>query len=239
MKRTLLIGMFLALLTSFVFANEVIKREFDVSSGKKLVLETEIGGDIYIKGTDKDKIEVKAEVYRIDEDDYEINFDKYSSGLTITVDKKGSWRKRKGGDIDFSIKVPHEFDVEVESAGGSVVIENIRGKASGRTGGGSLDFSDIEGDVDFRTMGGSIDVRRATGHLDMETMGGSIRVTDSKVDGKVKTMGGSIRIEDVDGDLDGSTMGGSVTYRNVTGKSSSSVKKPLHIKTMGGQYRGG
>ena len=75
--------MFLALLTSFVFANEVIKREFDVSSGKKLVLETEIGGDIYIRGWDKEKVKVTAEAYRIDEDDYKIEFEESSSGLSV------------------------------------------------------------------------------------------------------------------------------------------------------------
>lgn len=237
MKRTVLVCLLLAFLASFVFADDVIKRDFEVSRGKDLVLETEIGGNIYIKGSDEDKIKIKAEVYDIDDDDYDIDFDLASAGLTIVVDKKGSWRRRRSGEIDFTIIVPDEFNIEIETAAGSVNIEDIKGNVSGETAGGSLDFCCIEGDVDFQTMGGSIDARKITGYLDLNTMGGSITVLDSKVNGEVKTMGGSIRIEDVDGDLDGSTMGGSVTYRNVTGRSSSDEPAPLHVTTMGGSIK--
>ena len=234
MKRTLFVCLLLAFLTSFVFADDVIKREFEISGGKTLILETEIGGDIYVKGWNQDKIEVKAEVYRIDDDDYRIDFDVASSGLTIVAEKKSSWLKRGGGEMDFTIKVPGEFNVEIETAGGSVNVEDIKGDLSGKTAGGSLDFYGIEGDINFLTMGGSIDAKKITGRLNLKTMGGGITVLASKVSGEVKTMGGSIRIEDVDGALDGSTMGGSVTYRNVTGRSSSSTPEPLHITTMGG-----
>ena len=74
MKKTLLISVSLVLLATLVFANDVIKREFEVDKGSILLIETEIGGDIYIKGSNGDKIEVKAEVYRIDDDDYRIEF---------------------------------------------------------------------------------------------------------------------------------------------------------------------
>jgi len=234
MKKIFLICLLLASLSTFVFADDVIKREFDISKGKTLTLETEIGGNIYIKGSDEDKIEFKAELYRIDDDDYNIDFNLTSSGLTIVVEKKGRWWKREDGEMDFTIKVPGEINIEIETAGGSVNIEDIKGDVGGKTAGGSLDFYGIEGDIDFRTMGGSIDAKGITGRLDLKTMGGGITVLDSKVDGEVKTMGGSIRIEDVDGDIDGSTMGGSITYRNVTGRSSDSNPEPLHITTMGG-----
>jgi DUF4097 and DUF4098 domain-containing protein YvlB len=234
MKKTLFIFVALVFLFSLVSANDVIKREFDVNKGETLTLMTEIGGDIYIKGHDKDKIEIKAEVYRIDKDDYDIDFDPDKSGLMVDVDKRGGFWKGNNGKIDFTVIVPKEFNIEIETSGGPVNIENIKGNVNGRTSGGSLDFGSIEGNIDFRTMGGSIAIEKITGHLDLKTMGGSISVRDSRADGEVKTMGGSIRIENVDGDLDGSTMGGSVTYRNVTGRSSTSNPEPLHLSTMGG-----
>lgn len=234
MKKIICLCLAVIFLASPAFADEVIKREFDISKGNRLVLETEIGGDIYIKGWDGNKIMVKAEVIRMDEDDYEIDFDLSSTVLDIRVEKNGSWWKRDRGEIDFSIKVPNEFNIEIETAAGPVVIEDVKGEVSGKTAGGSLDFYGIDGEINFRTMGGSIEAKKINGRLDLKTMGGSVTVTDSKVDGKVSTMGGSILIEDVDGDLDGSTMGGSVTYRNVTGRSSTSSQDELEITTMGG-----
>lgn len=234
MKKLICVCLAVFFLASLAFADDVIKREFDISKGGKLILDTEIGGDIYIKGWDGDNVVLKAEVIRMDEGDYNMDFDAGSGTLAITVDKEGRWWKRNDGEIDFSIKVPNEFDIEIETSAGPVVVEDIKGEVSGSTAGGRLEFYGIDGDVDFRTMGGSIEAKKINGHLNLKTMGGSITVTDSKADGKVSTMGGSIVIEDVDGDLDGSTMGGSVRYRNVTGRSSTSVQDPLEISTMGG-----
>jgi len=234
MKKLIFLCLTVFFLTSLASADDVIKREFDISKGGKLILETEIGGDIYVKGGDENKVVVKAEVIRMDESDYDMDFDDGSGTLSITVEKNGRWRNHDRGEIDFSIKVPNEFDIEIETAAGPVVVEDVKGSVSGKTNGGSLDFYGIDGDIVFRTMGGSIEAKRINGHLDLKTMGGSVTVTDSKADGKVSTMGGSIMIEDVDGDLDGSTMGGSVTYRNVTGRSSTSQQNPLEISTMGG-----
>jgi len=223
-----------AFLASTASADDIIKREFEISKGGRLVLETEIGGDIYVKGSDENAVVVKAEIIRMDESDYDMDFDQDSGTLSITVEKKGRWWKRDRGEIDFSIKIPNEFDIEIKTAAGPVVVEDVKGDVSGKTNGGSLDFYGIDGDIDFRTMGGSIEAKKINGNLNLKTMGGSVTVSDSKADGKVSTMGGSILIEDVDGDLDGSTMGGSVTYRNVTGRSSTSQQDPLVISTMGG-----
>ena len=237
MKKALCICLLTAFLVPAVLADDIIKREYEISKGGNLILETEIGGDIYVKGWEEDKVIVKAEVIDVDDDAYELYFDQSSSRLKIEVDKKRNWRKRDSGKIDFFIKVPAEFNIEIETTGGPVTIEDIKGDVGGQTAGGSLEFSGIEGNINFQTMGGSIEAKRINGQLNLKTMGGSVTVLDSKVDGKVSTMGGSIRIEDVDGDLDGSTMGGSVTYRNVTGRSSTSPQKPLHITTMGGSIQ--
>jgi len=234
MRKIACLFIVMAFLAAVASADDVINREFEISKGGRLVLETEIGGDIYVKGWDENKVMVKGEVIRMDEGDYRIDFDQNSDRLSITVDKKSRWWDRNKGEIDFSIKVPNEFNIGIETAAGPVVIEDIKGDVSGKTNGGSLDFYGIDGNIEFRTMGGSIEAKNINGILNLKTMGGSITVSGSKVDGKVSTMGGSILIEDVDGDLDGSTMGGSVTYRNVTGRSSTSEQDPLEISTMGG-----
>ena len=233
MKRTAYSCILLFMLASLVYGDE-IRREFDISRGGQFKISTEIGGEIYIRGWDKDKIEVKGDATGLDPDDYVIDYNATSSVLEIEIDKNGRWRNRDRGNIDFAISIPTECNVEIETAGGPVGIKDIKGTVGGQTAGGSLEFDNIVGDIDFKTMGGSVSARKIDGKLDLETMGGSITVSDSKADGTVKTMGGSIMVENVQGHIDGSTMGGSVNYRNVSGKSSGASAEVVRVSTMGG-----
>jgi DUF4097 and DUF4098 domain-containing protein YvlB len=235
MKKILLITA-LALAMANIGVAGTIEKEFDIAMGKKLVMNLETGGSVYISGWGKEKVAIKVHVYGVDDDDYDLDFDTRSSGIEISTDYRGRWR-RNDGDFEFDLKVPKKFDIEIESTGGAVHINGIEGKIGGETGGGSLDLTDIKGDIDFRTMGGEIDVSRVKGYLSLKTMGGGITITDSEADGKVSSMGGSILIEDVKGNLEGSTMGGNVIYRNVSGRSSgseSSSADEVHVSTMGG-----
>ena len=236
MKRILTAVLVLAM-ASIGFA-ETIEKEFDIAKGNKIILDLETGGSISISSWDKDKVAVKVHVSRIDSDAYDLDFDAGSSSVRITSDHKGSWLKKhnRGGHFEFDIKVPSEFDIEIETMGGEVYVSDVKGKISGETMGGDLDFRNIEGDINFQTMGGGIRVEKATGVLNLETMGGNITVSNSKADGKVSTFGGRILIEDVDGNLKGSTMGGKVTYRNVTGRSGDgqSDDDELSVNSLGG-----
>jgi len=235
MKKILLITV-LALAVANMGIAGTIKKEFDIGMGKKLVMDLETGGGVYISGWDKEKVAVKVHVSGVDEDDYDLDFDTRSSGIKIRADYRKRWG-RHGGDFEFDVKVPEKFDIEIESSGGGIHIADVEGDISGNTAGGGLDFTNVRGDIDFKTMGGEIRVSGVKGHLSLKTMGGGITVTDSEANGKVSTMGGSILIEDVKGNLKGSTMGGNVIYRNATGRSDgseSSTGDEVHISTMAG-----
>jgi DUF4097 and DUF4098 domain-containing protein YvlB len=236
MKR--IIGVtILALALAYPAGADTIKKEFDIASGKRLSLDLDTGGDIYIAGWDKEKVEVKIHIFGADPDDYDIDFDAGSSAVRITSDLRGRWHNRgkRGGEFEYDIKVPRIFDIEIETMGGEVNIVDVEGEIEGTTMGGNLDFRDIKGNIEFETMGGEIRVEKVSGLLDLETMGGGIIVTDSKADGRVSTMGGTILIEDVDGNLRGSTMGGNVTYRNVTGQGGGDMAPDeVRVSSMGG-----
>ena len=235
MKKVLLITV-LALAMANMGIAGTIEKEFDIGMGKKLVLDLETGGGVYISGWDKEKVAVEVHISGVDEDDYDLDFDARSSIIRIRTDYRKRWG-RHDGDFEFDIKVPEKFDIEIESSGGGIHIADVEGDISGNTAGGRLDFTNVRGDIDFKTMGGEIRVSGVKGHLNLKTMGGGITVTDSEADGKVSTMGGSILIEDVKGSLKGSTMGGNVIYRKVSGRSDrseSSTGDEVHISTMGG-----
>jgi len=233
MKKIILISILaVSLLASVVYA-DTIEKEFDIAMGKKLIVDLETGGSIYIKGWDQEKVWIKAHISGMDPDDYTFDFRDSSNEIIIESDHNRKWGKNSS-KIELLIKVPNKFILDLETAGGSVEIDGVEGDVRGKTMGGGLEFSGLNGDIQFTTMGGGIDVENTKGYLTLKTMGGSISVEDSEVDGKVSTMGGSIEIENVKGNLKGKTMGGSVRYRDVTVSSEDGENNVVRITTMGG-----
>lgn len=238
MRRFIAIIMMVSAAVSMAAAG-TIEKEFDIAGGKKLILDLDTGGAIYIKGWDKDKVLAKIHAVGVSEDEYEINFDPGSSALKITSDYRGRFgrHEKHGGDFEFDIKVPDKFDIDIRTMGGEVYISDVEGSITGNTMGGDLGFKNLKGDIEFETMGGGITVEDVTGSLDLETKGGNITVHDCRADGEVSTLGGTILIEDVDGNLKGTTMGGKVTYKNVTGVNltDDSDGKVVRVSSMGGE----
>ncbi|MGD8777539.1 MAG: hypothetical protein PVH88_01100 [Ignavibacteria bacterium] len=209
------IAVVFSLILSFTNAQErVIEKEFQINPGEKLILDFETGMSIKIKGWDKDV--VKAEIYLDgrDSENIEIDFDQSNSAVVVTSEYMGR-RDNYRGRADSYFMVPAKFNIDLNTMGGGVEIDNV------------------EGDIEGQTMGGSLDLSNLKGHLDLQTMGGGISLTDSKVDGKVHTMGGSVDVENVEGDVSASSMGGNVRHKNVK-SSSKSVGEEVDISTMGG-----
>jgi DUF4097 and DUF4098 domain-containing protein YvlB len=220
MKKALTIGvmLLLAILSQprYLFAapDRTIEKSFPVKMGGRLELDLDTGGDIEITGWDRAEIAVVADIGGRDGDMVRVEFEPGSASLRIhSYCEK---RRNSSTDVDFTLKVPNECDIRIDSNGGGVEITGVAGEIRGKT------------------MGGSLELARIKGEIHLETMGGSVRVEDSEADGKVSTMGGSVLIRNVKGNLRGSTMGGKVTYTNVTGGSASSKDEEMQISTMGG-----
>ncbi len=189
--------------------------DFRTGSGKKLVMDLRTGGSINITGWDSDTMSVNA--YRGGRDGLEaqVDMDTDATGLRIHSHYDMS-RRNFSSDLRFTIKVPKQTDIEIDSMGGAVKITGVEGNIEGKTMGGELNFSNLRGELHFTTMGGGITVR------------------DSEVNGKVSTMGGAVLIQNVTGSLKGSTMGGGVTYQNVNNPGGTSSAEELRINSMGG-----
>ncbi|HKI78867.1 MAG TPA: hypothetical protein VKA26_10020 [Ignavibacteriaceae bacterium] len=192
-----------------------IHKEFKVESGKLLNLNCDTGASINVEGWDKDIVSIDAELGGRDWEDININFDKSSSGVTITTEYERH-QSNRSSKVDFTIKVPKKFDLKFETMGGGV------------------DLNNLEGELKGTTMGGSMILKNLKGNLSLKTMGGKIKLTNSDVDGKVSTMGGEVNIENVTGNVDGKSMGGNVTINNLKRRDGNSIGKEVHISTMGG-----
>ncbi len=190
---------------------EVIEKQYDVTSGGTLYLDTKVSGDVLVSGWEKDVAHVIVRLRGRDCEDLEILTEERGGNIYVSTDNRfNDWNN--DCDLEFEINIPAVFDTDLESNGGDFMITNLTGKLEGSTMGGDLDLVRLTGDLHFTTMGGEVELR------------------NSEVDGLVKTMGGNVTIRDVIGDVKGKTMGGNVYYKNVTSKNGGS----LETSTMGG-----
>ena len=120
-------------------------------------------------------------------------------------------------EVEYRITVPHKFDAEVETSGGAISVNDLKGEVNARTSGGSLNFDDIEGPVNGRTSGGSITLAGGKGSAVVRTSGGSIRITEVAGDVDASTSGGGITIARASGRVRARTSGGSIEVREATG----------------------
>jgi DUF4097 and DUF4098 domain-containing protein YvlB len=172
-------------------------REFRVASGGTLTLDLRSGGSVKVSGTGGSTVTVSYKLACSPA--CKIDFDQSGSDVTVKTRFEGESR-HQSADVDLDVRVPDHFDVALDSMGGSLEIDGVKGTFRGETKGGSLTLHDVDGDAKLTTMGGDI------------------RVTDSTLDGSLHTMGGEVTIENVVGDVKGSSMGGDVRYRNVRRK---------------------
>ncbi len=216
-------------------AEDRISRDFEVSPGGRLTVDTE-NGSIEVRSGDSNTVSVevirKASAGSRDDANrllQSMHVDFNQSGNDVRVEGKSQGRGRK--HMEFRIRVPRSYNVDLTTSGGSVSVAELQGDVRSRTSGGSLSYSHIEGPVQGKTSGGSISVDNVRGNVDIDTSGGSISVNDvdGDIDGHtsggsvsvervsghatVETSGGGLHIADVSGAVDASTSGGSVEAR--------------------------
>jgi hypothetical protein len=222
----ILITIICLLASCLTFGNiqDRMTKTFPVGSGGTLAIESDIGS-ITVQGADIDSVEVEIlrEVRTTSEKkasdilrDYDIQFNHSGNDVTIEAKYKkkglrGFWNNiGKYLRVKFIITVPSEYNVDLNTKGGSITVENLHGEVLSKTSGGSLKFDSIEGNISGRTSGGSISIGEVVGRSDIRTSGGSIHII--RADGPVDahTSGGSITVEEVIGTIKAHTSGGSV-----------------------------
>ncbi|HKV42263.1 MAG TPA: hypothetical protein VJX67_23875 [Blastocatellia bacterium] len=197
-----------------------IQRQFNVSPGQRIHFDLQTGASLTINGWDNNIVSVDGALGGQDGADCRVDMQQDASGVLITSTYAGSNRNHSS-DIRLDLRVPRNFNVEIESGGGNVTVSNLEGRISGQTGGGSLRITDSKGEADFRTGGGSI------------------YVGNSSLEGKVTTGGGNVEIDVNTGNLQGSTGGGTVTYKggSVAGLAAGARAGVARIRTGGGDIR--
>ncbi|MGH9867928.1 MAG: DUF4097 family beta strand repeat-containing protein [Candidatus Polarisedimenticolia bacterium] len=227
LKRALVTTLLAAACAAYAATPAAVSRTVPVSSGGKLTLDLDTGGDVEISGTGGSSASVSYTASCRPE--CRVDIKKAGDGLRISSSFVSA-SNNTTADVEFKIAVPSHFDVEVQSMGGGISIVGVEGKFTGKTYGGALTLRDVRGEADLTTMGGGISL------------------IDSDLDGELMTMGGEVLFENVVGDVKGGSMGGNVRYKNVRRRDGShgspprtgedlpdAVGETVQISTQGGE----
>jgi Toastrack DUF4097 len=208
-----------------------IEQKYIVEPGGKLRINAEVGS-ISIVGTEKK--EVSIVVYaRGDQDELDkLNVKMSQDGNTVNIEGRYSrshfrWFNSNWLDVVYEIEVPKKYNLDLQTSGGNIEIENVEGNVDGETSGGNLTFENLIGTVHMQTSGGNVDIRQASGDFRLETSGGNMLAQDVTGPLHMETSGGSIDIRECDGKLYASTSGGNI-------KASLKSNQGIELSTSGG-----
>jgi len=176
-------------------ADDTYEREIKVEPGQKIELEMDSGGSVKAEGWDRDLVQIVCTESANGLENYDLELEETRGGLRFVGEPKRGYRDNT--NLSVRLMVPREFDIEVESAGGSIRITGVTGEFSGKTGGGQIVLLDVKG------------------HADLTTGGGKIRIEDSELNGRVTSGGGGALVKNVVGNVKASSGGGVVSYQNV------------------------
>lgn len=243
MKLTALLWL-LPTVACMAATEEQLNQTFPVQPGGKLVVNVDFGELTVSTGTASEvAVDVWRKVTRKNKADEEAFLKECpvkfaQDGNTVTVESrrktKDSWFRGWQGlgnrtEGKYTLRVPAQFNVHLNTAGGGISVTDltgevnadtsggglrftrVRGPLKGETSGGGIQATDCEGKIEINTSGGGIAVAGGGGSLAGDTSGGAVAVKNFRGPARVGTSGGGITIENVAGTLDGDTSGGPIS----------------------------
>lgn len=140
---------------------------------------------------------------------------------------RGRHAQRLG--VEYEIRVPERFHLDLQTTGGDLTVEGLRGELQAITAGGDIRAGDVTGPVRAETAAGGIHLGNVGQRLEARTAGGSIRVGNVGADAVLETGGGEIVAGQVQGSVRAATAGGDVVLRG--------AGRDVVAQTHGGQIQ--
>ncbi len=196
---------------------DVLEESFDADGLSRFYLQSDLGSVDIKAGNDK-KITVRVERKNRAVDHFNVEFSREAPTLVVSGelddDEQDSGHHMS---VRFTVTVPRAFDIEIDTQGGSVSVDDIDGEADINTAGGGIKLGQIGGQVSANTAGGSISLSGSNADATLNTAGGSIKIGDINGNVKANTAGGSISIQRAAGWVEARTAGGSISVKDSTG----------------------
>ena len=227
-----LVGAHPAPATGVARAQSNVERSFTVGSGGTLRIDASFG-NIEVSTSSGNNVDVKVirEVrgrYQDDAQqilsDHQVSVLQSGNDIVVTTEVSDAVRDRWNDEyrntplrVSFEIMVPRDYNVDLETSGGNIEVDDLNGDLRSETAGGNLGFGNISGTVWAHTAGGNITLEGSSGTADLSTSGGNITIGDVDGDVDAETSGGSIRIRRAGGEVRAETAGGNIEVEDVGG----------------------
>lgn len=195
MNRTIArAGLLLAVVAGPVGADEDYYRKLEAAPDGLVEIEN-VSGDIEVRGTDADEVEVSA---RLGEGVEELIFEREGNVVTIRVEVDGGgggwgWGGRDGS-AEMEIRVPRGSDLRIEAVSSDVSVSGVDGR---------LDVESVSGDIEIGSAAEALDASSMSGDVEFDGKG-QIAVAE------VTSVSGDVRISDIGGDVHATSVSGSV-----------------------------
>ena len=231
--------------TALAKIERTVEKSFTVQPGGLLRVETQ-GGDVRVQTSTGATVKVVArERIRASS---EAEADEILNKLTLTIEQQAEgvsaiskYEKKLAGfhwgswppvQVDFTVTVPANYNVELKTSGGDVTVGDLQGKVYARTSGGDVSLGKITGDIDAGTSGGDVRLAEGGGTVKLGTSGGDIRVGRVVGPADLGTSGGNIDIKLVENTLHAATSGG-----DVSAGLAGTLKGDCKLSTSGGRVK--
>jgi len=208
---------------------EDIVETFPVAAGGKLTINADCG-EIDVQSTDDDTLSVRiqraaqikanrraAEILK----NLDVQITHEASDVKIEAKFTGNakrWKKRQNDlDVQFDIRVPRHYNLDLETACDDISVVNVTGDVNVETFRAGLRLQKITGRIDAVTSLGNIDLKAFNGDAVLQTTGGNIGIAEGTGDVKTKTSGGNLQVAQVIGAVNGRTSGGNIILRGCKG----------------------
>lgn len=230
-----------------------------VEEGGRLVLRTDIGSIAVTVGqANRMECVVHLRAYASDEEEARRQLGRFKVALSSlegggvslrgrvtesTPDAKGKYARWKRHDslrlkVDYEVRVPLRFNLDLETSGGEIEVEQLQGELQAVTAGGSIRSGDVSGPVRVETAGGGIFLGNLGQRAEVRTAGGGIRVGDVQGDAVLETSGGEILAGKIAGTGHLTTAGGDVVVRASGGDLTAvTAGGQIHVGEAGGSVR--
>jgi len=217
-------------------AEKRLDRTFTVAPGGRLTIDAD-SSDLRVEGTSGNQVEVHILVKGTERWVEHLTLTAEQSGDDVAIVTKhgsGKWTDwicigicNFDGRVE--VKVPHNYNIDIHTSGGDIVVARLEGDARAKTSGGDIRVSELHGPVEMQTSGGDVRAEQIEGTTRLGTSGGDIDVTRVTGDLDAKTSGGYIHLTDIAGKVVARTSSGNVIANGIRGDS--------ELKTSGGDIR--
>lgn len=191
--------------------------------------------NVNIRQTERENMRITGEIRvevggihsKMDEDDYDLHYEKEGSLLKVQVNCKGKVVMLGGS---FNRTALLEFDlpsqvseVVVNNSSGDVNIDHFRGEhLNVHSVSGDIDAKHVSADVSLKSSSGDISLSEGAGNITTVSVSGDQEHHALKGPLTVKSSSGDIEVEQLEGDLSAKTVSGSQEYREINGNVSTS-----------------